>query len=938
MWKKAFPPKFVPRLTYHLIPDDMKPIPNFFKQLFLLTSMILSFNIAYAQDIYWVGGSGDWDDISHWSKVPGNQPPAPAGVIPNSGTEVVIDQYSGLTNSSTITIPPGDYEIKSLFVTSTASFTLSFDGTNSSSNAVSMSVFGDLDLTSTMNLAYSSLFTLDNVWKFDGPNNHSITTGNNDLMNVQFLNENGSFNQLGNLKATTQLRMFAGTWNSNGHNVNVGKLIFEDDNPSSSPLTKLFNTGSSNILCEEWESGFTYGSLTLTGTHTIYTPRFRGSPKQQNGPAFSYNDIHLLEYPDVPIGTPIEYNNFECRGCIIENITVEDTGDTKLADEFTVNGKFTVLNAGSSILFNGGNGRDSEVTFNGIIITPSLSGCTSRTIFASVYTDFSVFIKASGTLGIEDAVIDNIQASGGATFEAISSVLQGASTGWNLVNQPNPLNYVWIGTGGTNGDWDDPSQWVLASTGSSNGCIPSIVDNVIIDGNAKGNIRIPRPFRAECKDLIWTNKDGLELRLDGSNTLESALLISGDLQLEQSAIINAIGIHEIYFNSTGNNTITTEGVQLPEILFLGEAGEWRLNDDLNCDIITFEAGTFTTQNNDVTVDQWNAFEEYAKHFNFGSSTITVNGVMDLAEFATRNITINPGTSLIVCERLLCIEEVLYDVKLLNTSTYTFGNYNYDFNKLILGGTGEVRTVRDMILTDLVFEEEGSALSIGVGDKLTVNGGIESTTTLANPGILKSATSGTQVELDKDNGNICVIGPIAFQDIDAALSGVCHAPDGIDSGNNTDIDFDNGSSSTDLYWIAENGGTWRIQENWSRIPGGCPATKNPSNALNLIFDRNSFSNSPVTVLVDQNATVNNIIFKNAENLTLDISTSLYPASIEIDGGFMNAVGKTLDVRGLVDVNSSGFLTTDMTNFVTEELSTTSGVFIVRAGSTAKVKNP
>ena len=118
--------------------------------------------------------------------------------------------------------------------------------------------------------------------------------------------------------------------------------------------------------------------------------------------------------------------------------------------------------------------------------------------------------------------------------------------------------------------------------------------------------------------------------LDGTLTLESSLTVTGDFDLNPSASINPIMRHEIYFSSSTDNYILTSGVQLPELLFIGSEGTWTLQDDLMSDQLTFEAGTFNSNGHDVTTDVWNAFEEYPKHFNFGSSHITVNGTMDLA--------------------------------------------------------------------------------------------------------------------------------------------------------------------------------------------------------------------------------------------------------------------------------------------------------------------
>lgn len=908
------------------------------KHHLICTALFLFINYSYSQTpMYWVGGSGDWTDLTHWVKTSGgvNQ----TGSFPTEDFNAIIDVNSGLTNVSTITIPPGDYAVNDLTISNISGFKLLFNGTSGAN--VEMSIHGDLDITSQVNLSYTSINPSHNKWLFVDNTIHDIHTRNLDLLSVRFLTEGATYNLVSHFQASALIRMYAGTWNSNSRNVTAGIIKFEDDEPSNAQLNKVFNTGSSEILCDEWESGLTYGSLTVTGNHTIRTSKFRGSPKQANEPPSSFHEIFLLEYTDIPIGgVNIHHNNFECRSCIIESITIEDTGDTKLADEFTVNGKFTVVNQGSSILFNGGNLRNSEITFNGPIITPKVLDCDDPlTIFSSIHADESRFLKNSGSLDVSDAIVNNIktETTGGAIFNLSGGVLQGASSGWNLTNPPSSISYYWRGVAGSVEDWDDPNNWVTQS-GTSNGCVPKITDDVYIDANAKGDIRIPRPYIAECRNFIWTNNDGLELTLDGTGTLESSLTVTGNFDLNSSAIFTAVGVHEIYFSSATNNYIETGVVALPELLFIGSSGEWTLQDDLNSDQLTFKAGTFNTNGNDVTTDSWNAFDEYPKHFNFGNSTITVNGVMDLAEIATRNVSVDAGTSLIACEVLNSVVTDLYDVQFNNSSTLTLGNYQYNFNSLKLNGTGEVRTVNDLTLENLEFMVNGSSLALNALDELVINGGIESMTSTGSPAVLKSRTAGTQANIVKPLGNLCVAGSVEFVDINAALASVFHAPDGIDGGNNTDINFDDGLLSPTLFWIGESG-LWSTVSNWSQVDGGCPASKDPTNAPYLEFNNNSFSSSPAVITIKfPGVTAQDVHFMNAENLSLNIFGDSTFDNLDINRGQLNIIGnKNLIINGSTSIQPSGYLTTDLFNFTTGALLGNGGIFIVKSGSNANI-NP
>lgn len=69
----------------------------------------LGLNNVQAQDLYWVGGTGTWDDINHWSTTSGGSGGA---ALPSSSNNVYFDVNSGLNSSSVISILPGSYDMK----------------------------------------------------------------------------------------------------------------------------------------------------------------------------------------------------------------------------------------------------------------------------------------------------------------------------------------------------------------------------------------------------------------------------------------------------------------------------------------------------------------------------------------------------------------------------------------------------------------------------------------------------------------------------------------------------------------------------------------------------------------------------------------------------------------------------------------------------------
>lgn len=885
-------------------------------------------DLAPPVPIYWIDGPGDWTDVAHWSLTSGG---TSDGILPTDSHNVIIDSNSGLLEDDILNIPAGDYYVHDFYAVTGKDILIHLEGV--SGQSVTMNVYGDIVIQPNITLTYESLSIFDNKWRIDNSGDHQIQTGGNDMCSLELDDVNATYNMVDDLYASQRIRMYSGIWNTNNHTVNSGILLFQDSNGSSNPLTKVFNAGSSNIYCDTWRSTLAYQSLTVTGTYTIHTPQFLGSPGT-SFQSFSFHEIVLEEFEDIaPGGTSqIEHNNFVCAYCEIHTLRIEDTGRTQLAGIFTITNLLEVENAGSEILFNGGNSYEDEVVINGTISVPEVLNCEDeRVIFKDAYTEYTTFISDNDLL-IEDAILENIKTQGPGDFELSNSIQLGVCEGWVSVSDPNPLTFYWNGTGTTD-DWDDPNNWDVGS-GGPNGCLPSIVDNVVIDNRTVTNIRIPSSYTATCNDFNWINTKSIEMRLDGVSTNKSELEVSGDFYLDPTAKVIGIDLHEIIFNSTLASTINTNGVPLPDIRFIKGEGGLTLIKGLDCDDLRFESGTFVTNDNDVEANSWTSQTQIEKYYDFGSSHITVNGEFVLSQYTYSNVTVDPGTSLIECEELTSTVPVLYDLKLINSSTLSLPNYPLELNELIIAGTGEVRTYNDITANYLIFKDPGTSLAIDPNDDFVINEFITSNATLANPAILKSRTSGTRAEIQQLDDGICVDGIVEITDIEAQVLGVMHAPEGIDGGNNMDINFDDGAGSSVRYWIGQSG-VFTDNSNWSIISGGCPHASGESGASDLIFDDNSFYTADEVVTLPTTVYTNQISFYNLNKCTFNITGQLTVSNLNVLGGYLDLNGTAAYINNTVTVDNLGVFDLGVADFTTTEFLTPSGLVVMRNGTTMQV---
>ena len=855
---------------------------------------------ASGTPLYWIDGPGDYDDPNHWSFESGG---SPDGQLPTDKYDVIFNDDSQLDNGDEVYIPVGSYIQNSILVETEAEFEIHFAGYDYSQK-VEMHIYSELQLQPTVSLTYAD--SLNNEWIFSKDGDHYINTGDNEMMEIIFEDAGATFHQQSDIKAYNEILVTGGVWNTNSHTVDARRVRFDDTD------TKEFNAENSDIHCESFDSRWVYGSLIVTGNYTIYTNKFHGGATQLLQPPIEYHNIVLGELSDTPTSPIIEYNNFECRDCIIKSIIIEDTGDTKLAGKFTTTDHFEVTNFGSRIYFNSGNGRKDTVVFEGDFILPTPTSCEEeRVLLSNIHSTSTTFYSDTG-IEINDAQLENIHTNGSGEFAVSNCILSGSTQGWEVLVEPESINYYWRGTGNI-ASWHVVSNWELED-GTTATCLPTLADNVFIDDQSDTDIRISSGIYAKCKNFTWTNEDDIILSLKFLNGNGSRLSVAGSFNLNANATITSEFNTAIEFTSTKINSIYTAGVQLPRVYFRGAVGSWKLNSTFTCDEIIFVSGTLYTQDHDITTNFWRSDNREEINYYFYSSHILINGLFDNHYLSYSYVTIFPGTSLVECEDLTHDIPELYDLKLNNTSTLTINHTPFKLNSLHLNSSSIVKTNHDLEVNTLVFDADGGALKINPNYELILNDGIVSNTSEEDPGILQSLSStGNQAIVTNDNLHTCALGFIEYQDINVEIQGIFHSPDGIDGGNNDGINYDDDPEETKRYWIGATG-NWEETSNWSYVSGGCPTDDVPSANIDVIIDQNSFATSNDVITVSSDVQCKNMIFNN-DNYSgkISVDENMYVQSIHLDPNCSN--GLTV---GSVYVENTTTISAGSTLLITLEL--------------------
>jgi len=381
----------------------------------------------------------------------------------------------------------------------------------------------------------------------------------------------------------------------------------------------------------------------------------------------------------------------------------------------------------------------------------------------------------------------------------------------------------WVG--GT-GSWSDTNKWSASSGGAGGASVPTSADNVIFDAgsDAGGTFVVTVDGTSGspslCADFTASGLDfGMTLTMGATAFLDC--YGSFTLPITNFSVSASLGATIRFRATTTGKTITTNGVSLSNISITlnGAGGEWTLNSAYTSTAtITFDNGTFNTNNFNVTIGQFLSVTSNTRSLNFGSSTITLSST-NLWSLASTGLTLNAGTSTIVC---------------LSASPNFGGGgltyYNVNFTNL---GSGTKTITGANTFNNLsVSSLSATGISqIALSANQTINGTL--TLGTANTAIrrmfMRSDAVGTARTLTV--ATMATLADVDFRDI--TISGAASPVSGTRLGNcggNSGITFDAGKT---VYRVGT--GNWSATQ-WSLSSGGSVNVNNfPLAQDTAIFD-------------------------------------------------------------------------------------------------------
>ncbi|MCT4602720.1 MAG: gliding motility-associated C-terminal domain-containing protein [Marinifilum sp.] len=516
-------------------------------RLLLLILLHTVYIAAQARDFYWIRGSGNFNDIKHWSDRPGGRVNTDAA-LPGKDDNVFFDEHSFPEPGAEVVITTPAYcanmhwgNVKNMPTLKTddnpANYLVIHGGVTFSNQMI-------IDLDRPL---YFKASTQGNIIDFGG------NTFDGDLI----FENNGGWRITGDLNILDNAIQFQQGTLSIEAEVNCGRII------SQTAVSRELYLNSATInLNKPGSSVFALQTDNLTvdpGNSTINI--------LSDQSAIEASGVQEVNFYDVVFsGNSGEISNTSLRANF-NKLTFQKNGILSGQNDF----QELIFSEGYSYTLNNGV-QKVHVLFS------ALGQCYA---YISITGGGAGGFISAESVALDYLKIRNVTANGAAVpFAANNSYDLGTNPGWNFI-APNTDDYTWDGGGGDN-KWGNHANW-------DKDCVPSRNNNAIIPDGFTVEIDIP----AECK----------KLEIQGTSTL------GGSNKLDIYASLNATSATwtfdgEVTFNGTGTNVISINAT-LAGAVNIDASGTYTLAENLDIDnVLNLNSGTLNANNFTIDADRF----------------------------------------------------------------------------------------------------------------------------------------------------------------------------------------------------------------------------------------------------------------------------------------------------------------------------------------------
>lgn len=713
---------------------------------FLAFLVIMLSSFAVSAQFYWVNGTGAWTDYSnHWATTSG-------GNTFHTETPTEFDDVYFDANSFDI----GGQVVSLIEAGSCRS--MNWNGVSSDAGfemapGVILSVHGSLILASSVVYDFTLL-------EFYGNNDSNVITSNGASLGAGQTRFRGTdlWTMTDNL-VSGSIQLWKGTLNTGGNDILLeGNFTMNGADPKSLSLN------SSRLECAQFR--FFDDNLSLNaGISTIVCSQFYGSSDQEHT---YYN---------------IEFSN--------ESIVFNGGGNFNSVDISNTTGGYVRFESG--------------MTFNINELTGTAARIAPFKFYTSISVEEATINKTSGSISLEYVQIQDVHATGGATFSINNAVDLGNNQGWNLTELV-PWDYFWVNNGG---DWDDISHWSdVSGSIPAYDAQPSQFDNVFFDENSfsigSQTISIDEAVYMADRDMATvTNSPTINAPYGTGMNVYGDMFIPNDVNKQ---------VHRFDFWSSLDATIHP-GSMGGHYTGLHNGGVFTFQGDFN-------VSAFDISNASFILDGGTMVSSY--NFTGYSSS----GVIDLTSGSLE------------CRDFI-LQSAGTDFQAGTSTIIVRGNFrggDRDFYRVVLT---EESTLQGNNSYEILEVEPGALAQIEAGTTHTVNGEVLFNGTPDAPISIGSMESGQQATIVKASGTVNAQ-YVILQDNNATGGAAFNADQALNNGNNTGWNITE-IEPNDYYWVGGTGDWADVENHWATTSGGSTFYNFPPGVLdNVYFDENSFS--------------------------------------------------------------------------------------------------
>src|SRR5690554_6591636 len=590
----------------------------------LTNTLIFCFviSISFAQDYYWVGGSGSWSDITHWATTSGGT--TIHAVVPGPNNNVIFDANSGfLAGNNTVTLDVTANCHDMTWVGAAATPIINGATVNP------LNVYGSMTLQNAMEYRVGGTYFLSNNLG-ETITTNGTTVGNPGSVNVYF-DGDGSWDFTDDFRGRVSITLTKGTLITNSHTLEINSLT------SSGSNQRYIDLGSSEVIISDPYYGWRYyGSNHTIDAGTSHLRFLRGHTYTFESFYGASNHI----YHHITFENPNENTVF--RGPVeVQKLTFLGSGRIRNSSN-TID--TLILSAGKNYEFQSGQMQTIRQLLDAN--APACAGLIQLSSTTSS-SQATLHFPIGAVVDINNALIEDIEATGNVPVTANNSFDLGGNIGFDFPLATGQTLY-WVGG---SGNWNDASHWSLVNDGvypAVGGCVPTPIDDVVFNNNSGfsvGNNTVTLDGVGHyCHDMTWVGAQATPIIIGTANNplnVYGSMTLQNDM--EYRVVITNFLSNDLGEEITTNGAIVGYSTSINQGIYFNGDGSWSFMDDFTTlSRVHHFKGTLITNSHTISMNRFSSSTTGQRHIDLGSSEVIATSAG--WSYSGSNHTIDAGTS------------------------------------------------------------------------------------------------------------------------------------------------------------------------------------------------------------------------------------------------------------------------------------------------------